>query len=99
MNWLQYPNGYDHELVVGVSRFESWFHRRYTGQRGPKYAKYAEAQCPVVIEVIRRGGCKLRCGQSEARLPVFKSPSKPGTHLSTHCSTDERLSRHCPAQE
>ncbi|GFX50041.1 hypothetical protein TNCV_2375301 [Trichonephila clavipes] len=29
-------------------------------------------------------------GQSEARPPVFKSPSKLGTHLSTHCSRDER---------
>ncbi|GFW71596.1 hypothetical protein TNCV_2548101 [Trichonephila clavipes] len=35
-------------------------------------------------------------GQSEARPPVFKSPSKPGTHLLTHCSRDERLSRPCP---
>ncbi|GFU92321.1 hypothetical protein TNCV_1339021 [Trichonephila clavipes] len=25
-------------------------------------------------------------GQSEARPPVFKSPSKLGTHLSTHCT-------------
>ncbi|GFU59723.1 hypothetical protein TNCV_3186791 [Trichonephila clavipes] len=36
-------------------------------------------------------------GQSEARPPVFKSPTKLGIHLSTHCSRDERLSR--PAQD
>ncbi|GFU05440.1 uncharacterized protein TNCV_3290881 [Trichonephila clavipes] len=30
--------------------------------------------------------------QSEARPPVFKSTSKVGTHLSTHCSRDERVS-------
>ncbi|GFX43215.1 hypothetical protein TNCV_2389231 [Trichonephila clavipes] len=29
-------------------------------------------------------------GQSESRFPVFKSPSMLGTHLSTHCSRDER---------
>ncbi|GFU85631.1 hypothetical protein TNCV_1719221 [Trichonephila clavipes] len=33
--------------------------------------------------------------QSEGRLPVLKSPSKLGTHLSSHCSSDERLSRSC----
>ncbi|GFV15115.1 hypothetical protein TNCV_1883011 [Trichonephila clavipes] len=38
-------------------------------------------------------------GQSEPRLPVFKSPSKLGTHLSIHCSRDARLSRPCPARE
>ncbi|GFX80710.1 hypothetical protein TNCV_758171 [Trichonephila clavipes] len=38
-------------------------------------------------------------GQSEARPPVFKSPSKLGTHLSTHCIMDERLSQSCPARE
>ncbi|GFS82970.1 hypothetical protein TNCV_1568431 [Trichonephila clavipes] len=38
-------------------------------------------------------------GQSEARQPVFKSQSKLGAHLSTHCSRDERLSRPCPARE
>ncbi|GFV44710.1 hypothetical protein TNCV_212631 [Trichonephila clavipes] len=38
-------------------------------------------------------------GQSEARSPVFKSPSKPGTHLSTHCSRDESLSQPCPARD
>ncbi|GFX09801.1 hypothetical protein TNCV_654001 [Trichonephila clavipes] len=38
-------------------------------------------------------------GQSEARSPVFKSPSKLGTHLLAHCSRDERLSRPCPAWE
>ncbi|GFX47073.1 uvrD_C_2 domain-containing protein [Trichonephila clavipes] len=32
-------------------------------------------------------------GQSEARPPVFKSPSKLGTHLLTHCCEGERLSR------
>ncbi|GFX03415.1 hypothetical protein TNCV_4634271 [Trichonephila clavipes] len=37
-------------------------------------------------------------GQSEVRHPVFKSPNKLGTHLSTHCSRDERLSRPCPAR-
>ncbi|GFY26051.1 hypothetical protein TNCV_1918011 [Trichonephila clavipes] len=38
-------------------------------------------------------------GQSETRLPVFKSPSKRGTHLSTQCSRDESLSRHCPVRQ
>ncbi|GFU75817.1 uncharacterized protein TNCV_1652771 [Trichonephila clavipes] len=38
-------------------------------------------------------------GQSEARLPVFKFPSKLGTHLSAHYSRDERLCRPCPARE
>ncbi|GFU14234.1 uncharacterized protein TNCV_3579091 [Trichonephila clavipes] len=37
--------------------------------------------------------------QFEARSPVFKSQRKLGTHLSTHCSSDERLSRFCPARE
>ncbi|GFX78021.1 hypothetical protein TNCV_971751 [Trichonephila clavipes] len=35
-------------------------------------------------------------GLSEARPPV-KSPSKLGTHLSTHCRRDERLIRPCPS--
>ncbi|GFW27051.1 hypothetical protein TNCV_92771 [Trichonephila clavipes] len=34
-------------------------------------------------------------GQSEARPPVFKPPSKLGTHLSDHSNRDERLSRPC----
>ncbi|GFV66696.1 hypothetical protein TNCV_2595161 [Trichonephila clavipes] len=38
-------------------------------------------------------------GQSEARPPVFKSPSKLGTPLSTHCSRDERLSQPCPTRK
>ncbi|GFS96447.1 transposable element Tcb2 transposase [Trichonephila clavipes] len=29
-------------------------------------------------------------GQSEARHPVFKYPSKHGTHLSTHCRSRRR---------
>ncbi|GFY01382.1 hypothetical protein TNCV_849901 [Trichonephila clavipes] len=33
-------------------------------------------------------------GQSEARLPMFVPKQDFGTHLSTHCSRDERLSRH-----
>ncbi|GFU53797.1 hypothetical protein TNCV_4254171 [Trichonephila clavipes] len=37
-------------------------------------------------------------GQSEARSPVFKSPIRLGTHLPTHCSRDERLSRRFPAR-
>ncbi|GFV25673.1 hypothetical protein TNCV_3851571 [Trichonephila clavipes] len=32
-------------------------------------------------------------GQSEARPPVFKSPRKLGTHLSTHCRRDESYTR------
>ncbi|GFW98993.1 hypothetical protein TNCV_1782121 [Trichonephila clavipes] len=32
-------------------------------------------------------------GQSEARPPVFKSPSKLSTHLSTHCRSQEVLRR------
>ncbi|GFX96101.1 hypothetical protein TNCV_2289911 [Trichonephila clavipes] len=47
-----------------------------------------------VHEQMSRSG-----GQFEARPSVFKSPSKLGTHLSTHCSRDERLSRPCPARE
>ncbi|GFT67483.1 hypothetical protein TNCV_2360921 [Trichonephila clavipes] len=48
--------------------------------------------------------CMSRCPHQvvslcEARHPVFKSPSKLGTHLSTHCSRGERLSRPFPARE
>ncbi|GFX51606.1 uncharacterized protein TNCV_5013101 [Trichonephila clavipes] len=47
--------------------------------------------------------CMSRCPDQVISLKrepnVFKSPSKLGTHLSTHCSTDERLSRPCPAQK
>ncbi|GFU37534.1 hypothetical protein TNCV_4274621 [Trichonephila clavipes] len=65
----------------------------------------ARAYCahPSILDhwVLR---CMSRCpdqGQSEARPPIFKSPSKLffGTHLSTHCSRDERLSGPWPAQE
>ncbi|GFT89491.1 hypothetical protein TNCV_4387561 [Trichonephila clavipes] len=38
----------------------------------------------VTIEV--HGQMFQSCDQSEARLAAFKSPSKLGTHLSTHCS-------------
>ncbi|GFX82505.1 hypothetical protein TNCV_2166531 [Trichonephila clavipes] len=38
-------------------------------------------------------------GESEANSPMFKSPSKLNTHLSTHCNRDERLGRPCPARE
>ncbi|GFW45668.1 hypothetical protein TNCV_3246051 [Trichonephila clavipes] len=34
-------------------------------------------------------------GQSEARPPVLKSPSKLSTHLSIRSSRDERLIRPC----
>ncbi|GFX77950.1 hypothetical protein TNCV_909671 [Trichonephila clavipes] len=37
---------------------------------------------------MSRSGCP-----SEARAPVFKSPSKLDTPLSTHCRWDERLSQ------
>ncbi|GFX47968.1 hypothetical protein TNCV_4113031 [Trichonephila clavipes] len=37
-------------------------------------------------------------GHSEARFPVFKSLRKLGTHLSTHCRRDERLSQPYPAR-
>ncbi|GFV78672.1 hypothetical protein TNCV_1889772 [Trichonephila clavipes] len=37
-----------------------------------------------VHEQLSRSG-----GQFEVRPPVFKPPSKLGTHLSTHCSKDE----------
>ncbi|GFU78672.1 hypothetical protein TNCV_2302831 [Trichonephila clavipes] len=47
-----------------------------------------------VHEQVSRSG-----GQSEARPPVIKFPSKLGTHLSTYCSRKERLSRPCPARE
>ncbi|GFV42998.1 uncharacterized protein TNCV_3680231 [Trichonephila clavipes] len=38
-------------------------------------------------------------GQSAARSPEFKSSSKLGIHLLTHCSGDERLTRTCPDLE
>ncbi|GFU99542.1 hypothetical protein TNCV_4082651 [Trichonephila clavipes] len=38
-------------------------------------------------------------GQSEVSPPVLKFPSKLGTHLSTHCRRDERLSRPFPTRE
>ncbi|GFU36684.1 hypothetical protein TNCV_3311761 [Trichonephila clavipes] len=41
-----------------------------------------------VHEQMSRSG-----GRSETRSPVFKSPSKLGAHLSTHCSRNERFSR------
>ncbi|GFW33062.1 hypothetical protein TNCV_2109921 [Trichonephila clavipes] len=41
-----------------------------------------------VHEQISRSG-----GQSEARPPVLKSSSKPGTHLSTHCTVSPKSSR------
>ncbi|GFT23686.1 hypothetical protein TNCV_3511521 [Trichonephila clavipes] len=47
-----------------------------------------------VHELMSRSG-----GQFEARPPVFKSPSKLGTSLLTHCSRDERLGPPCPARE
>ncbi|GFW12687.1 uncharacterized protein TNCV_3883971 [Trichonephila clavipes] len=47
-----------------------------------------------VHEQMSRSG-----GQPEVRPPVFMSPRKLGTHLSTHCHRDERLSRPCPAWE
>ncbi|GFW75296.1 uncharacterized protein TNCV_4189511 [Trichonephila clavipes] len=47
-----------------------------------------------MLEQMPRSG-----GHSEERTPVFKSPSKLGTHLSTHCSRDERLSGPRPPQE
>ncbi|GFV35244.1 hypothetical protein TNCV_620401 [Trichonephila clavipes] len=37
-------------------------------------------------------------GQSEARLPVLKPPSKLDNRLSTQCSRDEKLSRPCLAR-
>ncbi|GFX14786.1 hypothetical protein TNCV_1485291 [Trichonephila clavipes] len=43
--------------------------------------------------------CQQSGGQSEARPKVLKFPSKLSTHLSTHWSWDERLSRPCPARE
>ncbi|GFV39833.1 uncharacterized protein TNCV_4144701 [Trichonephila clavipes] len=49
----------------------------------------SQYSCPLDAEVHEQ---KFRSGgQSEARPPVFKSPSKLGTHLSTHCSRDERI--------
>ncbi|GFW15458.1 hypothetical protein TNCV_4655981 [Trichonephila clavipes] len=47
-----------------------------------------------VYEQMYRSG-----GQSEVKPQVFKSPNKLGTHLSTHCSREERLGRPCPARE
>ncbi|GFX05185.1 uncharacterized protein TNCV_1958411 [Trichonephila clavipes] len=57
-------------------------------------SQYTSPLGAEVQEQMSRSG-----GQSEARLPVLKSPSKLGTHLSTHCSKDGRLSRSCPARE
>ncbi|GFV36149.1 hypothetical protein TNCV_1974851 [Trichonephila clavipes] len=46
--------------------------------------------------------CMSRCPDKVVSVkrdsPVFKSPSKLGSHLSTNCSRDERLSRPCPAR-
>ncbi|GFT67536.1 hypothetical protein TNCV_2361341 [Trichonephila clavipes] len=47
-----------------------------------------------VHEQVSRSG-----DQSQTRCLVFKSPMKLGTHLSIHCSGDERLSRPCLAWE
>ncbi|GFV88426.1 hypothetical protein TNCV_1242391 [Trichonephila clavipes] len=49
---------------------------------------------PEVHEQMSESG-----GQPEARPPVFKSPSKLATDLSTHCSMNEKLSRPWPARE
>ncbi|GFU13852.1 uncharacterized protein TNCV_940381 [Trichonephila clavipes] len=43
--------------------------------------------------------CPDRVVSLKRDLPVLKFPSKLGTHLSTHCSRDERLSRPYPARE
>ncbi|GFV69604.1 uncharacterized protein TNCV_4507191 [Trichonephila clavipes] len=45
-----------------------------------------------VHEQMSRSG-----GPSEARSPVFKPPSKLGTHLSTHCSRDEKAELTLPS--
>ncbi|GFW30515.1 hypothetical protein TNCV_454531 [Trichonephila clavipes] len=53
-------------------------------------SQYTRPLGAEVHEQMSRSG-----DQSEARPPVFKSPSKLGIliHLSTHCSTDKKLSR------
>ncbi|GFT99028.1 uncharacterized protein TNCV_3794061 [Trichonephila clavipes] len=47
--------------------------------------------------------CMSRCPDQvvslKRDLECFKSPSKLGAHLSTHCSRDERLCRPCPDRE
>ncbi|GFV64250.1 uncharacterized protein TNCV_3000151 [Trichonephila clavipes] len=57
-------------------------------------SQYAWPFGAEVHEQMSRSG-----GLSGARPPVSKSPSKLGTHLSTHCSRDEKLSRPYPARE
>ncbi|GFU98778.1 mariner Mos1 transposase [Trichonephila clavipes] len=49
-------------------------------------SQYARSLSAEVHEQISRSG-----GQSEARPPVFKSLSKLGTHLLSHCRKDEGL--------
>ncbi|GFT02886.1 hypothetical protein TNCV_1846881 [Trichonephila clavipes] len=56
----------------------------------------------IVIYDCERGVCMSRCPDQVDSLKQdlqCLSPSKLGTHLSTHCSMDERLSRPCPARE
>ncbi|GFV28310.1 hypothetical protein TNCV_22351 [Trichonephila clavipes] len=53
-----------------------------------------KAKTLMVYEQMSRSG-----GQSEATPPVFKSPTKPVTHLSTYCSRDKGLSLPCPVRE
>ncbi|GFW42350.1 uncharacterized protein TNCV_239471 [Trichonephila clavipes] len=70
---------------------------RATAHEGPGLLRLSQYTWSFGAEVhkhMSRSG-----GQSEAKPPVFKSPSKLGTHLSTYCSRDERLSRPCPARE
>ncbi|GFY27165.1 hypothetical protein TNCV_2067861 [Trichonephila clavipes] len=38
-------------------------------------------------------------GQSEARPPVFKSPNKLGTHLSTHCTDNSNINYNSQCKE
>ncbi|GFY18389.1 alpha-2 adrenergic receptor [Trichonephila clavipes] len=68
-------------------------------KRAGRHSQYTWSLGTEVLEQMSRSG-----GQFEARLPVFKSPttlgvSKHWSHLLTHCSRDERLSRPCPTRE
>ncbi|GFS81756.1 uncharacterized protein TNCV_2706941 [Trichonephila clavipes] len=56
-------------------------------------SQYTSPLNAEVHEQMSRSG-----GQSEARSAKFKSPRNLGTHLSTHCSRDERLSQSCPVR-
>ncbi|GFU64668.1 dynein heavy chain 2, axonemal [Trichonephila clavipes] len=97
INQLYEIKDYDHAIILlgeaGSGKTTSWqtLKETCTDLHEVKPEEYPSIN---VHEQMSLSG-----GQSEARPPVFKSPSKLDTHLSTHCIRDERLSRPCPARE